>query len=107
MPRVVPEGGATICGTFFPQGVRPLLSYCESVQSHSRTKLTTMAGTQTVVGINSWVAHHNSSIFGPDVNAFHPERWLVEDKEQLSAMGQILHARKFCPLLLRDCLIFS
>jgi hypothetical protein len=33
-----------------------------------------MAGTQTVVGINSWVAHHNSSIFGPDANAFHPER---------------------------------
>jgi cytochrome P450 len=23
MPRVVPEGGATICGTFFSQGVRP------------------------------------------------------------------------------------
>jgi cytochrome P450 len=23
LPRVVPEGGATICGTFFPQGVRP------------------------------------------------------------------------------------
>ena len=23
MPRVVPEGGATICGIFFPQGVRP------------------------------------------------------------------------------------
>jgi hypothetical protein len=47
-----------------------------------------MAGTQTVVGINSWVAHHNSSIFGPDVNAFRPERWLVEDKEQLSAMDK-------------------
>jgi hypothetical protein len=46
-----------------------------------------MAGTQTVVGINSWVAHHHS-IFGQDVNAFRPERWLVEDKEQLSAMDK-------------------
>jgi cytochrome P450 len=47
-----------------------------------------MAGTQTVVGINSWVAHHNPSIFGPDVNAFRPERWLVEDKEQLFTMDK-------------------
>jgi cytochrome P450 len=88
MPRVVPEGGATICGTFFPQGVRLLLSPCGSVQLFTRTKLTTMAGIQTVVGINSWVAHRNSSIFGPDVDAFRPERWLVDDKEQLSAMDK-------------------
>jgi hypothetical protein len=43
------------------------------------------------VGINSWVAHRNSSVFGFnefDVNEFRPERWLVDDKERLSAMDQ-------------------
>jgi cytochrome P450 len=35
MPRVVPEGGATLCGTFFPQGVRtplPLLPITTYIQ---------------------------------------------------------------------------
>ncbi|KAL4953679.1 cytochrome P450 [Aspergillus filifer] len=48
--RVVPPGGVTLCGKFFPAG--------------------------TVVGVNSWVAHHNTSIFGADAESFRPERWL-------------------------------
>ncbi|KAH6670072.1 cytochrome P450 [Halenospora varia] len=55
MPRLVPREGCTIASHFFPSG--------------------------TTVGINSWVAHHNTSIFGPDANTWRPERWL-EIEEQ-------------------------
>ncbi|KAL6354975.1 hypothetical protein LRP88_12333 [Fusarium phalaenopsidis] len=60
LARVVPEGGATITGTFFPSGV--------------------------VVGVNSWVAHRNPDVFGPDTDEFRPERWLTTDKEKLKMM---------------------
>ncbi|KAF4979876.1 hypothetical protein FDECE_17984 [Fusarium decemcellulare] len=60
LARVVPYGGVTVSGTFFPEG--------------------------TVVGVNSWVAHHNTDVFGPDADEFRPERWLTEDKERLSMM---------------------
>jgi cytochrome P450 len=33
------------------------------------------------VGINSWVAHRNSSIFGKDVNDWRPERWLEFEQD--------------------------
>ena len=36
---------------------------------------------KTTVGINSWVAHHNESIFGPDVDSFNPERWLRSEED--------------------------
>ena len=35
---------------------------------------------QTVVGINSWVAHRNADVFGAEVDKFIPERWLVDDE---------------------------
>ncbi|KAL4929023.1 cytochrome P450 [Aspergillus undulatus] len=54
--RVVPSGGAMLCGRFFPEG--------------------------TVVGINPWVAHHNKSIFGADADEFRPERWLDEGRDK-------------------------
>ncbi|KAI8669749.1 hypothetical protein NCS57_00791000 [Fusarium keratoplasticum] len=60
LARVVPQGGATISGTYFPEG--------------------------TVVGINTWVAHRNPQVFGEDVEAFRPERWLDSDKQRLSTM---------------------
>ncbi|KAF2787165.1 cytochrome P450 family protein [Melanomma pulvis-pyrius CBS 109.77] len=52
--RVVPKGGATIAGCLFPEG--------------------------TTVGINAWVAGRNKDVYGDDVEAFRPERWL-EDAE--------------------------
>ncbi|KAH7024061.1 putative cytochrome P450 oxidoreductase [Ilyonectria destructans] len=58
--RVVPAGGAEIAGHQFPPGA--------------------------VVGINTWVIHHNMEIFGPDPKAFRPERWLDKPKEELSRM---------------------
>ncbi|KAJ3560647.1 hypothetical protein NPX13_g9233 [Xylaria arbuscula] len=62
MERVVPEGGATICNRFFPAG--------------------------TIVGINSWVAHRNTQIFGADADEFRPERWLTSDEDKLAAMNR-------------------
>ncbi|RFU26581.1 hypothetical protein B7463_g9752, partial [Scytalidium lignicola] len=59
MGRVVPKGGATISDVFFPEN--------------------------TVVGINSWVAHRNKLVFDDDVDVFRPERWL-EDPEKAARM---------------------
>ncbi|KAK3902853.1 cytochrome P450 [Staphylotrichum tortipilum] len=62
LERVVPEGGVTVGGVFFPEGA--------------------------TVGINSWVEHSNKSIFGGDADVFNPDRWLTADKERLSAMNR-------------------
>jgi cytochrome P450 len=94
LERVVPAGGAEICDVFFPEG--------------------------TIVGINSWVAHRDEAIFGPDANHFRPERWLTSDKEKLSLMERnwmafglgsrtcigrhisLLEISKLIPMLVRD-----
>ena len=40
------------------------------------------------MGINAWVAHRNTSVYGSDANVFRPERWdpAVTPAEQLDAM---------------------
>ncbi|KAK2684150.1 Cytochrome P450, E-class, group I [Fusarium oxysporum f. sp. vasinfectum] len=93
LERIVPEGGATIAGQFFPEG--------------------------TIVGVNCWVEHY-SSAFGPDPDAFRPERWLDSDKSRLEVMNShwmpfgmgartcigrhisILEISKLIPRLIRD-----
>ncbi|KAF4986398.1 hypothetical protein FDECE_15971 [Fusarium decemcellulare] len=62
LERVVPKGGATIAGQFFPEG--------------------------TIVGVNTWVEHANPVIFGPDPEVFRPERWIESDKQKLDAMNR-------------------
>lgn len=62
LERVVPKGGATISGHFFPEG--------------------------TIVGINTWVAHRDRSIFGQDADSFSPERWLQDDDERVALMNR-------------------
>ncbi|KIX04753.1 uncharacterized protein Z518_05623 [Rhinocladiella mackenziei CBS 650.93] len=52
MWRVVPKGGVMILGTFFPEG--------------------------SMVEINTWVAHRNTNIFGPDPARCRLERWLPD-----------------------------
>lgn len=59
--RVVPAGGATLCGQYFPAG--------------------------TNVGVNCWVAHRNKEVWGEDADEFRPERWLESSEEQLRAMN--------------------
>lgn len=61
--RTVPAGGATLCGKYFPAG--------------------------TEVGINSWVAHRNRDIWGPDADEFRPERWLDSPEDMLREMNAI------------------
>lgn len=64
MWRTVPEGGAEIQGRFMAEG--------------------------TVVGVNTWVAHYDESIF-PDARTFRPERWIEAEStpEKLKEMNQM------------------
>jgi cytochrome P450 len=50
LQRCVPAGGALLSGRMFPGGI--------------------------TVGINAWVAHRNTSIYGLDADRWRPERWL-------------------------------
>lgn len=54
--RVIPEGGAFIAGRQLSAGA--------------------------TVGLNSWVAHYNPDVFGPDAATFRPERWLEAEAEK-------------------------
>lgn len=54
MERLVPAGGVTIAGMFFPEG--------------------------TSVGCLPLAVHHNVKIFGNDAHVFRPERWLIPDR---------------------------
>lgn len=53
LPRVVPEGGFEVAGNYIPSG--------------------------TTIGANPWVLHRNKEVYGEDVDAFRPERWMKED----------------------------
>ncbi len=82
MVRVVPKGGATLAGRFFPEKVRstPRASLeCRSLMFSQSI--------QTEVGVNIWVTHANKSMFGPDAEHFRPERWL-EDPERAAEMNR-------------------
>ncbi|KAK9780460.1 putative Cytochrome P450 [Seiridium cardinale] len=62
LERVVPEGGVTVSGRFFPEG--------------------------SIVAINCWVEHQNQTVFGSDSHEFRPERWLIDDTEKLGFMNR-------------------
>jgi cytochrome P450 len=65
--RIVPAGGATLCGQYFPAG--------------------------TNVGVNGWVAHRNKEVWGEDADEFRPERWLESSEEKLKAMNAMYSKR--------------
>lgn len=78
LERVVPEGGATISGHFFPEDVSNFCVWYISITDKA----------QTIVGINTWVAHRDRDVFGEDAEAFLPERWLDSDTTKLNAMNR-------------------
>jgi cytochrome P450 len=55
LERIVPKGGATLDGIFFPAG--------------------------TIVGINPWVVAIDKSVYGQNAQEFRPERWLEASAE--------------------------
>jgi hypothetical protein len=55
MERIVPEQGAEIAGHFVKGG--------------------------TIVGCSAWVVHRRPEIFGEDVEAYRPERWLPDESK--------------------------
>lgn len=62
LERYVPPGGATICGTWLPEG--------------------------TNVSVNAAVIHFDKAIYGNDAEEFRPERWIEASPEQLKAMDR-------------------
>ncbi|OCT44841.1 Pisatin demethylase [Cladophialophora carrionii] len=68
LERIVPQGGATLCGRFFPEG--------------------------TVVGCNPAVIHKAKRVYGRrySVEEFHPERWLEADEEEKGEMERYFMA---------------
>ncbi|KAF9010111.1 cytochrome P450 monooxygenase pc-bph [Cyathus striatus] len=53
LPRVVPEGGLTVLGQYFPEG--------------------------TVLSVPSYSIHRDPTIWGEDVEVYRPERWFEQD----------------------------
>ncbi|KAK3112406.1 hypothetical protein LTR53_011353 [Teratosphaeriaceae sp. CCFEE 6253] len=64
LSRIVPPGGAEIAGRYFPAG--------------------------SSIGVNPWVLHRNPDVFGDDADAFRPDRWLDEDREEMLSMDQAI-----------------
>lgn len=60
LERIVPDGGAQLCGEFIPGG--------------------------TVVGMHAWVVHRDKGIFAEDAEDFRPARWIDAEPEQLKNM---------------------
>lgn len=64
LERVVPQGGATVDGYYIPAG--------------------------TIVGVKGWVIHRNKSIFGEEIDAFRPERWIEATELKRSEMKRYI-----------------
>ncbi|EOD46348.1 putative pisatin demethylase protein [Neofusicoccum parvum UCRNP2] len=46
----------------------------------------------TVVGCSAWVLHRDERVFGGDVDAFRPERWIEAGEERRAEMKNCLFA---------------
>ncbi|KAL9003650.1 MAG: hypothetical protein Q9188_003494 [Gyalolechia gomerana] len=66
MPRTVPAGGATISGFHFVSGYR--------------------------IGINGAVIQYDKDVFGPDAEAFNPDRWIEGDAARMEKTMMVFGA---------------
>ncbi|EXJ74852.1 uncharacterized protein A1O5_01548 [Cladophialophora psammophila CBS 110553] len=68
LERIVPKGGVTLCGHFFPEG--------------------------TIVGCNPAVIHRDKRVYGRrySVDEYRPERWLEADEEEKGEMERCFMA---------------
>ncbi|KUI65981.1 Pisatin demethylase [Cytospora mali] len=75
LERCVPKTGVTLHGVYLPEN--------------------------TIVGVNSWALHYNKDVFGPDVHAFRPERWIEGDEDRIKDMRRNMIAFGYGP---RSCI---
>ena len=68
LPRIVPAGGMTVCGRFFPEGA--------------------------VLSVPTYTIHRDTDVWGEDAEAFRPERWFEQDK---AAMQKTFNPFSFGP----------
>lgn len=78
LERVVPKGGAVICGKRFEEG--------------------------TIVGMSPWVVHRDKHVFGEDADTWNPDRWLCE-KERRTLMERSLLTVSYLNLEIPRCSI--
>jgi cytochrome P450 len=60
LERVVPASGLQLDDTFLPPG--------------------------NIVGVNPWILHRHTNIFGDDAEEWNPARWLDQNTEQIKRM---------------------
>ena len=68
LPRLVPQGGLSVLGHFFPEG--------------------------TVLSVPTYTIHRDVNVWGEDVEAFRPERWSEGDG---TAMNKAFNAFSYGP----------
>ncbi|PFH49587.1 hypothetical protein AMATHDRAFT_147425 [Amanita thiersii Skay4041] len=57
LPRIVPQGGLTVLGQYFPE--------------------------DTVLSVPSYTIHRDPNVWGEDVEAYRPERWFEQDQNAI------------------------
>lgn len=78
--RLAPSGGVILHGQRFPEGTR--------------------------LAVNGWVLHRDRGVFGPDADAYRPERWLENNEENIKLMDRhMFQVRSY--LLQLSCLAWS
>ncbi|SJX60031.1 probable Benzoate 4-monooxygenase cytochrome P450 [Sporisorium reilianum f. sp. reilianum] len=56
LPRVIPQGGATVCGHHFPAG--------------------------TILSVPAYTLHRDTSVFSQDAEEYNPDRWLAPNAKR-------------------------